>query len=311
MSILEFRQIPGYEQYGVTRDGVIKSLPRDLILKQYDLNGYLIVDTFRGSNTETLPVHRAVALAWVDNPDPTEKIIVNHMDGDKVNNCCDNLEWVTYSENNYHAVNTGLRSDNVPCQVRAFDSGEVHNFWSISQACVFMGFSSHMPICMLIRKQFGALIKDNYEFKFLDDARPWFYESRRDKISPARYMVEVFENNTLIEEVYSNKSMLVKYQLYDSPYGKSMYGLVKHANEKFTSKLFVLHDGYTQMKHYNKSNVTRKPPIGITAKNLDLVIEFDSLRSTAKYFEVDRSTITNRLNKDLSLDGWFFTNLPS
>lgn len=53
-------------------------------------------------------VHRLVAETFIPNP---EKLpCVNHKDGNKLNNCFDNLEWVTYSENQKHAYKTGLKS---------------------------------------------------------------------------------------------------------------------------------------------------------------------------------------------------------
>jgi len=50
---------------------------------------------------KNLLVHRLVAQRWLPNPD--NKRTVNHLDGDKLNNNLDNLEWATDAENNQHS----------------------------------------------------------------------------------------------------------------------------------------------------------------------------------------------------------------
>lgn len=50
-----------------------------------------------------------------------ENLEVNHIDGDKENNCLWNLEWCTRQENMSHAVKTGLTNRNRVSVVRCRD----------------------------------------------------------------------------------------------------------------------------------------------------------------------------------------------
>lgn len=71
-------------------------------------DGYLVVNLRKNHTSLVIPVHVLVARAFLSNSNcmPT----VNHKDGNKHNNTAANLEWATYSENNIHALKTGLRN---------------------------------------------------------------------------------------------------------------------------------------------------------------------------------------------------------
>ena len=120
----EWKIIDNFPKYAVSNLGNVKTLfwqnnvngklyPREKILtpiKRKD--GYLKVNLHndeykgRGKGCECL-VHRLVAEAFILNQrDFTE---VNHKDGDKTNNCVDNLEWCSRQQNVLHSYKLGLR----------------------------------------------------------------------------------------------------------------------------------------------------------------------------------------------------------
>lgn len=73
-----------------------------------DKNGYHIIGLCKDGKMKTFKVHRLVVGAFSDKP--ISGLEVNHIDGDKGNNCIDNLELVSCIENHHHAKKLGLKS---------------------------------------------------------------------------------------------------------------------------------------------------------------------------------------------------------
>jgi hypothetical protein len=100
----------GYESfYQVSDMGRVRSIARGVELSQQknSRTGYVSVK-LKSINPKTrYSVHRIVAMAFI--PNPLNKPTVNHINGDKTDNRVENLEWATYSENNKHLYQAGLR----------------------------------------------------------------------------------------------------------------------------------------------------------------------------------------------------------
>ena len=93
-------QIEGQDtQYLVRDDGSIWSEKRQRVLKgTIKRNEYQTVYLTHNGKQYNFMVHRLVAEAFC--PNPNNYTIVHHKDNNSLNNCADNLEWVTTLENN-------------------------------------------------------------------------------------------------------------------------------------------------------------------------------------------------------------------
>lgn len=90
------------DDYEITRDGVVINKHSGKVVKpQMNGTGYYRV----GICGKLQFVHRLVAEKYIPNPE--NKPQVNHKDGNKTNNCVENLEWVTNRENSIHALKNG------------------------------------------------------------------------------------------------------------------------------------------------------------------------------------------------------------
>lgn len=100
-----------YNDYQVSNLGGVRTLkqkqPRMLKQGLGDTGYYNVALCYNGI-PKTFRVHRLVAKYFIPNADKKAKV-VNHKDGNKLNNVFTNLEWVSSKENNKHAYDTNLR----------------------------------------------------------------------------------------------------------------------------------------------------------------------------------------------------------
>jgi hypothetical protein len=128
-----FKIIPSFPDYLVSNFGRVKTISRKLryihavtktehfrqsserFLKvQYNkLTGYKYHQLYLNKKMYNKPIHQLVADAFLDRVVGFDWI--NHKDGNKHNNCVENLEWCTMEYNHHHATITGLvaRGDRV------------------------------------------------------------------------------------------------------------------------------------------------------------------------------------------------------
>jgi len=109
-----WKSIRNYEGlYKISSFGRVINIAKQKVkILKHGLNGrgYLIVSLWKDNKGKTFRIHRLVADHFILNE--YNKSCVNHKNGVKIDNCVNNLEWCTYSENNKHAFDIGLNRSN-------------------------------------------------------------------------------------------------------------------------------------------------------------------------------------------------------
>lgn len=139
-----FYPIPNFEEkYWISKDGVIINVYTEKIIKTYigtDLYEHVTLQFYNKAYRKR--VHALMGKTFLGNPP-----VVNHRDGNKSNNCLDNLERSTHSENIKHAYDNGYYSTRggkgtsiTACNK---DTKETYQFPSLRKAETFTGVDRH------------------------------------------------------------------------------------------------------------------------------------------------------------------------
>ena len=93
-----FKPIIGYETYLISTFGNVKNNKSGRILKnRKDKLGYLSVIISKNEVKKYYLIHRLVAITFIENLE--QKLEVDHIDNNKINNNFTNLRWCSRQEN--------------------------------------------------------------------------------------------------------------------------------------------------------------------------------------------------------------------
>lgn len=106
--------------YLISNKGRFYNNKKNILVSPNINKGYKRISIFNNNYF----IHRLIGYSFIECDD-INKNIINHLDGCKINNDCNNLEFCTLSENSIHAFENGLSSrDSVKKAIYLLDADE-------------------------------------------------------------------------------------------------------------------------------------------------------------------------------------------
>jgi len=149
-----WKWVEGYENlYQVSNKARVKSFHKGKIIilrPGISKAGYPTVNLHKNDKDDknkatTYLVHRLVAEAFIPNPE--NKPVVDHINGDRSNACADNLRWLTQKENIQANIERGTHQAGTKSVCAKFNADEVRY---ISQ--VYKPYDKEFGVSALARK---------------------------------------------------------------------------------------------------------------------------------------------------------------
>lgn len=256
------KQIYNYDNYMIDENGNVFNKTTNKYLKgSIGENGYKYYRLSQNNHKKIYYAHRLVAEHFLNNPNNFP--IVNHIDGNKLNNNINNLEWVTYSENTKYWKDN---SNTIRRQTEYYQEDLPNEIW----------------------KEF-----ENYYVSSLGRIR---HKGKNNLLKPSitcGYYKIRLSNNGLVKDYMIHQLV---YQIFKGNYDKSKY-IVDHIdgnklnNNINNLRLLTNSENANAALYETKTNTSAKKVAQYT-KNGEFIKEFASARLAAKELNLDSSTIS-------------------
>lgn len=195
----------GFSSYCLSTDGDVFSLKSNrLLIGWVNVSGYrtLALTDDSGVVQQNVSLHRLVAKTFIENDDPENKTQVNHIDGNKLNNCVNNLEWSTPKDNTQHANDIGLRKPTFLTDLNKIpNADEIIHDWTSSLSYADVTEDEVHKVCSLLQegyrvcdvsrmtaidRRFIQALRDNDKLRWSNIVKTYDFSKikRKEKTSP-------------------------------------------------------------------------------------------------------------------------------
>ena len=270
----KFRLIARYPDYAISKDGTIIEVRTNKIINlgiigpdnRFEYSSVGLYNNAIGK-TSNVPIHRLVAITWIENDDYFRYPIVNHKDRNRANYHVDNLEWVSQSANTRHALVPELKplndiSYNSKFTIKNIETNKIKHFDSMSELTKYLGINKiNLRFYKLNTGKVWNSDKGNYLIKPFEDEE--FITTEFKKWVNYYYVVTYADGRTetiytipTLNETFTGRTSVMEYEalrkeiLSKRP---DVLDIVRHSNKNTFDKVEAM--DITTNKTYETSNM--------------------------------------------------------
>ena len=241
--------------------------------------------------------------------------VVNHKDGNTENNHIDNLEWITHSENSYHATGLDTNTHCRPIQQMIGDK-IIAKYPSIVSASQMTGISdTAIGICLSGSTNSSGGFLWNYIEGEPKIKKPWQdpdipSEDFLEKELPhSKHIVKAELNvdgtmGKILDEYPSIKDASLDTEISESSIRRSIRGETKQIKYFWT---------YKDPKHYETTEADSKKAKGYTVQKIntagEVVQTFKSIKESARESSVGENVMRKWIIKEMAVDGFKYIKI--
>lgn len=160
LDLTTFKQIENHPNFLISIDGKVYNKLRNSFLTPRRTGSYMSIVL----DKKHYCIHRLIATYFIDKPENyNDKWIVNHKDGNKLNNDVNNLEWLSQSDNIQHMYDTGMRTNVKQIVQKDLDGNIIQEYMNATHVSKVLGRSVNSQILQACKNN---VIRYGFKWEF-------------------------------------------------------------------------------------------------------------------------------------------------